>query len=142
MSITDALGTAMKMLGVAAKIYEGLYDGSKYRDVDGIQEDVPVFTPKRTTAELMDALPSLNTSDIEPMPKAKEVKSTGKTSNYDFFKVMANEKKRVGDEEYYKVMGGNGYKHCNEIKNREEQIAIYKELCALPTLMEEATHGK
>jgi len=33
MAITDALGTAMKMLGVAAEIYEGNYDGSKYRDV-------------------------------------------------------------------------------------------------------------
>ena len=32
MAITDALGTAMKMLGVAADIYAGLWDGAKYRD--------------------------------------------------------------------------------------------------------------
>ena len=32
MAITDALGTAMKMLGVAADIYAGRWDGSKYRD--------------------------------------------------------------------------------------------------------------
>lgn len=31
MAITDALGTAMKMLGVAADIYAGLWDGSKYK---------------------------------------------------------------------------------------------------------------
>jgi len=30
MAITDALGTAMKMLGVAADIYAGKWDGSKY----------------------------------------------------------------------------------------------------------------
>ena len=30
MAITDALGTAMKMLGVAAEIYAGRWDGSKY----------------------------------------------------------------------------------------------------------------
>lgn len=32
MAITDALGTAMKMLGVAADIYMGKFDGSKYKD--------------------------------------------------------------------------------------------------------------
>ena len=32
MAITDALGTAMKMLGVAADIYAGRWDGSKYID--------------------------------------------------------------------------------------------------------------
>jgi outer membrane protein assembly factor BamB len=30
MAVTDALGTAMKMLGVAADIYAGKWDGSKY----------------------------------------------------------------------------------------------------------------
>ena len=32
MATTDALGTAMKMLGVAADIYMGKFDGSKYKD--------------------------------------------------------------------------------------------------------------
>jgi len=32
MAITDALGTAMKLLGVAADIYAGRWDGSKYID--------------------------------------------------------------------------------------------------------------
>jgi len=32
MATTDAIGTAMKMLGVAADIYAGLWDGAKYRD--------------------------------------------------------------------------------------------------------------
>lgn len=31
MAVTDALGTAAKMLGVAADVYLGNYDGSKYR---------------------------------------------------------------------------------------------------------------
>jgi len=33
MAITDALSTSLKMLGVAADIYAGLWDGVKYRDV-------------------------------------------------------------------------------------------------------------
>ena len=32
MAITDALSTSMKMLGVAADVYAGLWDGTKYTD--------------------------------------------------------------------------------------------------------------
>jgi hypothetical protein len=32
MAVTDALGTAMKMLGVAADIYAGMWDGTKYKE--------------------------------------------------------------------------------------------------------------
>ena len=42
MAVTDALSVAMKMLGVASDIYEGLWDGSKYRDV-------PEQQPRKTT---------------------------------------------------------------------------------------------
>jgi len=33
MAVTDALSVAMKALGVAADIYAGLWDGTKYRDI-------------------------------------------------------------------------------------------------------------
>ena len=32
MAVTDALSVALKMLGVGADVYMGLYDGSKYKD--------------------------------------------------------------------------------------------------------------
>lgn len=32
MAITDALSVAMKQLGVASSVYEGMWDGSKYKD--------------------------------------------------------------------------------------------------------------
>jgi len=35
MAVTDALGTACKMLGVAADVYMGLWDGSKYTGGNG-----------------------------------------------------------------------------------------------------------
>ena len=40
MAITDALSTAMKMLGVAADIYAGLWDGTKYRDTPQVGVEV------------------------------------------------------------------------------------------------------
>lgn len=41
MAYTDALSVAMKMIGVAADIYAGLWDGSKYRDPEPSREAKP-----------------------------------------------------------------------------------------------------
>ena len=46
MALTDALSVAMKALGVAAKVYEGLWDGSKYKDIGKGQG--PGNSPSRT----------------------------------------------------------------------------------------------
>jgi len=42
MAVTDALGTALKMLGVAADIYAGRWDGTKYKETPA----KPAFEPK------------------------------------------------------------------------------------------------
>ena len=41
MAITDALSTALKMLGVGADIYSGLWDGLKYRETNKQGTDKP-----------------------------------------------------------------------------------------------------
>jgi len=41
MAVTDALSTAMKVLGVGADIYSGMWDGTKYK----VQENVAVKLP-------------------------------------------------------------------------------------------------
>ena len=102
MAITDALGTAMKMLGVAADVYRGKWDGAKYKG--------------ETTS-----LPP-----TEPLPTGK------KTQNFEFLKVMAKQKERVGDGAYYKILGGNGFEHANEIMDRTSQETIFKILLDLP----------
>jgi hypothetical protein len=56
MAITDALGTAMKMLGVAADIYAGKWDGSKYADEP---KKVAAITEKQLS-ELVDLLTETN----------------------------------------------------------------------------------
>lgn len=59
-----------------------------------------------------------------------------KTTNYKFLEAMAAQKKRVGNETYYGVLGGNGYEHANLIIDRDEQVKIYNELLALPDMAE------
>lgn len=50
MSVTDALSVAMKMLGVAADIYAGLWDGSKYKDGNGNGVRMPSRASQRAAA--------------------------------------------------------------------------------------------
>ena len=51
MAITDALGTAMKTLGVAADIYAGLWDGSKYKDTPQSQSKAPAARTVQAPAQ-------------------------------------------------------------------------------------------
>ena len=65
MAVTDALGTAMKRLGVAADIYMGLWDGSKYRD-----GKPPQGTPKRPPLQPFDSGPSIK----DDLPQAEQIR--------------------------------------------------------------------
>lgn len=49
MAVTDALSVAMKALGVAADIYAGLWDGSKYRDAPPEQKKDTKNQSQRST---------------------------------------------------------------------------------------------
>lgn len=53
MAITDAIGTAMKMLGVAAEVYRGNYDGSKYAKPTSPKPQEPAVTESKD-AEYME----------------------------------------------------------------------------------------
>ena len=57
MAITDALSVAMKMLGVAADIYAGLWDGTKYKDTEKPKPEPPQ-EPTEATKETQAAMPS------------------------------------------------------------------------------------
>jgi len=45
-AVTDALGSAMKMLGVGADVYMGRWDGSKYRDAPKVK-----VTPRKNKSD-------------------------------------------------------------------------------------------
>ena len=54
MAITDALSTAMKMIGIAADVYAGLWDGAKYKDETPEKPiEKPAEKPTEKPAELM-----------------------------------------------------------------------------------------
>ena len=89
MAVTDALGAAMKMLGVAADIYAGLWDGSKYVDA-----------PKQPATKPKDKPPTPIKVMLDKFATAKGV---------------LNEK--TGDDSiYYSALETLEVKHANEIK--------------------------
>ena len=82
-SLTDALSVAMKALGVGAKVYQGLWDGSKYLNPapQNTEEGIPPPPPpgpkgpkSEAFVSILAALKSLNTyQDVcQFMPKAKK----------------------------------------------------------------------
>jgi len=89
MAVTDALGTAMKMLGVAADIYSGLWDGSKYTDSKPAKTETKKETPPGPFEEM-----------LGKFIKAKEVLK----------------KKTGSDEVYYAALDTLEVKHANKIK--------------------------
>lgn len=64
MAYTDALGTALKYLGVASEIYEGNYDGSKYSESTDATEVPLVLINSDQVSELQALLLETN---IDPM---------------------------------------------------------------------------
>jgi len=62
MAVTDALSTAMKMLGVAADVYAGLWDGSKYAEAGPAAQvivDLDTLKDQVDRCETMDELKQL-----------------------------------------------------------------------------------
>jgi hypothetical protein len=57
MAYTDALGTALKYVGVASEIYEGNFDGSKYAD----PKDATAFAEQERYEDMIaDLMTSVN----------------------------------------------------------------------------------
>lgn len=66
MALTDALSVAMKALGVAADIYSGLWDGSKYREL-------PQNPPEKVTIP-RDVMQKVIEQSLEALTEADPIK--------------------------------------------------------------------
>ena len=108
MAITDALGTAMKMLGVAADVYAGKWDGSKYvdkpKDADKPKEDAVITD--RQLSEIMDLLTETN-SDREKFLAHYQIKSISELSRIKYFEAM-------------EVLKAKLYKQLREKREKED----------------------
>jgi hypothetical protein len=101
MAYTDAISVAMKMLGIAAKIYEGLWDGSRYRDAGNQTSPTKQNTssdtgPKLATEKQCKMLYAVAKNNDIPNENVKEylqarfgVESSKELYSHDVDKVLA-----------------------------------------------------
>ena len=95
MAVTDALSTAMKVLGVAADIYMGKWDGSKYKEDDKKEpEDPPI-----NEAQLLEVTNLMNEtgSDEKKFLKFLQVKQLDSMPQTKFdmaIKALLNKKEK------------------------------------------------
>ena len=75
MAITDALSTAMKMLGVAADVYAGLWDGAKYRDATETTTTAVKNTSEKPVSPTVE---TPQTSESITIPQTKKIHATAK----------------------------------------------------------------
>ena len=102
---------------------------------------IPTEEPKDTEEETHNPLPKAKLpfdpsttqgQEQHGLYKAGSASTGEKTQNFEFLKAMAKQKERVGDSAYYKILGGNGFEHANEITDRTSQETIFKILLGLP----------
>ena len=80
------------------------------------------------TPEAVTATPETTTTDhTEPTEELKlePEKEKPKTKNFKFLQNMAEIKKKIGNKEYYKMLGVHGYEHANEIDTQGQQEIVY-----------------
>jgi len=69
----------------------------------------------------------------EPSPAPPGKKPDEKGEKGDFVSIMAQERKRLGDERFLGVLGANGFETIDEIVKREDQKRIYRVIADLTT---------
>ena len=105
MAVTDALSVAMKMLGVAADIYAGMCDGSKYRDP--LLDKPPAKPP-----DIKSKAPMTDKAYLDSMAKAK-------TFLHDL---------TGSDDIYYQALKIYQIQHAAEIADRAQGEQLLKDL--------------
>lgn len=108
MAVTDAFSTALKMLGVAADIYAGLWDGSKYKDnkdtppqvqavanaFNGTVKQAPVLKGGESTpeekAEITNLLSSKYQNGAEVFSKQEKLEYSKSRATYTAQEVIGN----------------------------------------------------
>jgi hypothetical protein len=116
MATTDAIGTAMKMLGVAAEVYAGNFDGSKYINQPQEKRTAPPTTPQEADPN------ETKTYAMHPN-EAKDVPDSLGEQGLDEALIIADLKKAVSD-----LMGKAGIKTKESKKDFFDWFMVGKDM--------------
>jgi len=113
----------------------GILDESETASIRGARIEAPDdITEPQGSAEERDLVLEQKLKDsIEIANKRKEQEAAIQEKGW--FKVMlegfAGIKAEIGDAEYYRILGLNGFEHANQIPDRKTAQKVYKELGAV-----------
>lgn len=65
---------------------------------------------------------------MPPPPAPAPAPAKGKSQMFEVLTAFNDIKAKMGDQEYYKILGNNGYEKSNEITVKETARAIYKQM--------------
>jgi len=138
MAVTDALSTSMKMLGVAADIYSGLFDGSKYKNPEPQKEPIDPNSRVLSKEEISES-GEVEEKGMMDVPEQNSMKITHNTNDpvekvaavvqdFTFLKKAAECKKKIGDVVYYSMLKGMEFNHSNQIERAEDKTQFLARL--------------
>ncbi len=103
MAITDALSVAMKQLGMAADIYMGLWDGSKYQDAPLNPQPKSKSDPQRKKATSKKFIPE----------KSKDIAISRIKKGFEYLRMDDKEKQNM----HQNYLSNPGNLYMNEIRD-------------------------
>ena len=85
--------------------------------------------------------PQPKPSATQPQQPATTNKQFGNRDKFAFLNQMKEMKAKLGDEEYYRILGNNGFSKSNEINDRQAAIKVYKEMIKVADSMNKQEQG-
>lgn len=104
----------------------------KVDDAGEIKGELPAGDiPDGGSREAQQEVLNRKLAEIEKEDAAKPKKAV-KADSGNWFKTMlegfTEMKTQIPDQDYYRILGNNGYEHANQIPDRKTAMAIYKEM--------------
>ncbi len=95
-------------------------------DLQGLysQEEINTINMEKLSVE-----PVITENNTKETKKIEN--NTKETKKIHFLQIMQEEKTRIGEKNYYKILNDFGYKKSNEIKDRKKQEEVYLKMRAV-----------
>ena len=91
-------------------------------DTDG---NDAIAAPPKTKAVPAERAAAGSGGDDSP---AADARPAAKAKNYEFLKAMGTIKGEIGEANYYKIMGDEGFEHADHIVDRKDQIRVFNRM--------------
>ncbi|MCR4287379.1 MAG: ERF family protein [Deltaproteobacteria bacterium] len=112
---------------------QGIGSAITYGRRYGLQAIVGICPEDDDGEGAMGRKPEKKSVAAEPHPSPQKAASTT-NKDFKFLEVVTKEKKRIGEKDYYYILGQHGFTHANEITDRKAKEKVYADLKQISSL--------